>query len=258
MAWFRRSVVGILTLVAAALWNPGLASAAEGSKPKILFLTHSGGFKHGSLATAEKTMIGLGRRSGLFDVVTLQGYKQERDAIDLSMIDADYLAQFPDLMELKPFTPSDMYEFLTRWPFGRHKGAQVTRIHNALADRPTLREMCTNPLVLSMYVADDLKREDALIPDTRTEFYETITEAAPENAIEFYHGYTFSGHPAACAAGIVVQDIFQKEQLFDRARDLSDYFLDGLFDLKDLDAVRDIRGYGLLGAIEIKAKDGPR
>ena len=89
------------------------------------------------------------------------------------------------------------------------------------------------------------------------QIYETITGAAAENAIEFFHGYTFSGHPAACAAGLVTQDIFANERLFDRARDLSDYFLDGLFDLRDLDSVRDIRGYGLLGAVELNPEGGP-
>jgi beta-alanine--pyruvate transaminase len=87
--------------------------------------------------------------------------------------------------------------------------------------------------------------------------YQTITEAAPENAIEFFHGYTYSGHPAACAAGIVTQNIFQQEKLFARASELSDYFLDSLFDLKNIDSVRDIRGFGLIGAVEVKQKGGP-
>ncbi len=87
--------------------------------------------------------------------------------------------------------------------------------------------------------------------------YTTITEAAPENAIEFFHGYTYSGHPAACAAAIAVQDIFRDEKMFDRAEDLSGYFLDGLFDLKDISCVRDIRGYGLLGAVEVQPQGGP-
>jgi len=91
----------------------------------------------------------------------------------------------------------------------------------------------------------------------RDEVYKTITEAAPENAIEFFHGYTYSGHPAACAAGIAVQDIFQEEKLFERAADLSEYFLDGLYSLQDMDCVRDIRGYGLMGAVELKPKGAP-
>jgi len=88
----------------------------------------------------------------------------------------------------------------------------------------------------------------------RDEIYNTITEAAPENAIEFFHGYTYSGHPAACAAGIAVQDIFYNENIFEKARTLSEYFLDNLYSLQQFDCVRDIRGYGLIGAVELKAK----
>jgi len=91
----------------------------------------------------------------------------------------------------------------------------------------------------------------------RDEIYETITEAAPENAIEFFHGYTYSGHPAACAAGIAVQKIYEEESVFDKAAQLSDYFLDGLFSLRDLDCIKDIRGYGLMGGVELKAKGSP-
>jgi beta-alanine--pyruvate transaminase len=87
--------------------------------------------------------------------------------------------------------------------------------------------------------------------------YKTVTEAAPENAIEFFHGYTYSGHPAACAAGIAVQKIYQEEQLFDKAAKLSEYFLDGLFNLQDIDSVRDIRGFGLMGGVELHAKGNP-
>ena len=86
---------------------------------------------------------------------------------------------------------------------------------------------------------------------------QTITEAAPENAIEFFHGYTYSGHPAACAAGIAVQKIYEEEQSFDKAASLSDYFLDGLFSLRDLDVVKDIRGYGLMGGVELHPKGAP-
>ena len=87
--------------------------------------------------------------------------------------------------------------------------------------------------------------------------YETIIDTAPENAIEFFHGYTYSGHPAACAAGIAVQRIYQEEKIFDRAAALCDYFQNSLFSLQDLDCVGDIRGYGLLGAVELKTKGNP-
>ncbi len=91
----------------------------------------------------------------------------------------------------------------------------------------------------------------------KDEIYDTINNAAPDNAIEFFHGYTYSGHPAACAAGIAVQNAYQNENLFERANELSEYFLDGLFSLQDLDCVKDIRGYGMLGAVELKPKGNP-
>ncbi len=86
----------------------------------------------------------------------------------------------------------------------------------------------------------------------RDEIYETITEAAPENTIEFFHGYTYSGHPAACAAGLAALDIYEREGLFERAADLSNYFLDAVWSLKDLPCVRDLRGYGLLAGVEVE------
>ena len=59
--------------------------------------------------------------------------------------------------------------------------------------------------------------------------HDTIMGAAPEGAIEFFHGYTYSGHPASCAAGIATLDIYRNEGLFERGRELSPYFLDALF-----------------------------
>lgn len=84
--------------------------------------------------------------------------------------------------------------------------------------------------------------------------HHTVLNASPEKAIELFHGYTYSGHPAACAAGIATLDIYQKENLFDRAAELSDYFLESLFNLSDLPSITDIRGYGLLGGFDIDTK----
>ena len=58
--------------------------------------------------------------------------------------------------------------------------------------------------------------------------YDTIVNAAPDKAIELFHGYTYSGHPAACAAGIATLDIYRDENLFGRAKELSGYFLDSI------------------------------
>jgi beta-alanine--pyruvate transaminase len=85
--------------------------------------------------------------------------------------------------------------------------------------------------------------------------YDTITLSAPEHAIEFFHGYTYSGHPAACAAGIAAQEIYEREGLFERGRELAPYFQDAMFDLRDLGVVTDIRAYGLIAGIDL-APDG--
>ena len=87
--------------------------------------------------------------------------------------------------------------------------------------------------------------------------HDTIFDVAPEGGIEFFHGYTYSGHPAACAAGLATLDIYEHEGLFDRGRALSPYFLDGLFSLRDVPVVADIRGYGMLGAIDVHADGVP-
>jgi len=87
--------------------------------------------------------------------------------------------------------------------------------------------------------------------------HDTIMAAAPEGAIEFFHGYTYSGHPVPCAAGIATLDIYRKDGLFERGRALSPYFLDAMFSLKDLPVVADIRGYGMLAAIDVHPQGSP-
>ena len=85
----------------------------------------------------------------------------------------------------------------------------------------------------------------------KDEIYDTIVNSAPEGAIEFFHGYTYSAHPAACAAGIAAQTIYQDEKLFDRAAELSEYFLDAVYALQDIELITDIRGYGMLTGIDV-------
>jgi beta-alanine--pyruvate transaminase len=86
--------------------------------------------------------------------------------------------------------------------------------------------------------------------------YDTVVGAAAEGAIEFFHGYTYSGHPAACAAGLATLDIYENEKLFEKAADLSPYFLDGILALREFDLVTDIRGYGLLAGVDLAPEDG--
>ena len=87
--------------------------------------------------------------------------------------------------------------------------------------------------------------------------HDTIMAAAPEGAIEFLHGYTYSGHPGPCAAGLATLDIYRDEGLFERARELSPYFLDAVFSLADIPVVADIRGYGMLAAIDLVPDGAP-
>jgi beta-alanine--pyruvate transaminase len=87
--------------------------------------------------------------------------------------------------------------------------------------------------------------------------YHTITSGALDGAVEFFHGYTYSAHPAACAAGIAALDIFEREGLFERAAEMSDYFLDRMFDLRGIKAVTDIRGYGMLAGIDLAPAERP-
>jgi len=87
--------------------------------------------------------------------------------------------------------------------------------------------------------------------------HDTIMAAAPEGAIEFFHGYTYSGHPAACAAGLATLDIYKNDGLFERGRELSPHFLDAVFSLKDIPVVADIRGYGMFAAIDVQSDGAP-
>jgi beta-alanine--pyruvate transaminase len=78
----------------------------------------------------------------------------------------------------------------------------------------------------------------------------------PENAIELFHGYTYSGHPVACAAGLATLDIYEEEGLLTRASELAEYWQEGLHSLKGQSHVVDIRNLGLVGAIELTPRDG--
>jgi beta-alanine--pyruvate transaminase len=88
------------------------------------------------------------------------------------------------------------------------------------------------------------------------DIYGQITGAAPEGGIEFFHGYTYSAHPLACAAGIATQRIFRDEGVFERSAELAPYFLERVFDLRGIPLIRDIRGYGLLAGLDLAPAEG--
>jgi len=76
----------------------------------------------------------------------------------------------------------------------------------------------------------------------------------PEHAVEFFHGYTYSGHPLACAAGLATLDLYRDEDLFERARKLEPKWADAAMSLKGLPNVLDIRQVGLTAAIDLASK----
>ncbi|MDB5650883.1 MAG: aspartate aminotransferase family protein [Hyphomicrobiales bacterium] len=78
----------------------------------------------------------------------------------------------------------------------------------------------------------------------------------PEHMIELFHGYTYSAHPLACAAGLAALDLYAHEDLFARARGLEEKFGDAFQALADLPNVLDIRTIGLVAAIDLAPIEG--
>lgn len=89
-----------------------------------------------------------------------------------------------------------------------------------------------------------------------TGIYDTFMEGSPKDAIELFHGYTYSAHPLACAAAIAALDVYQEEQLFERAAQISTYFEAAAHQLRDLPTVKDIRNLGLVCGIELIPQEG--
>jgi beta-alanine--pyruvate transaminase len=85
--------------------------------------------------------------------------------------------------------------------------------------------------------------------------YDTIIGAAGWG-IELFHGYTYSAHPLACAAGIATIDLYKSEDLFGRAARLAPRFENAMHSLKDGPHVIDIRNLGLVAGIELRSRDG--
>jgi beta-alanine--pyruvate transaminase len=76
----------------------------------------------------------------------------------------------------------------------------------------------------------------------------------PEHVIELFHGYTYSGHPLACAAGLATLDLYRDEKLFERTRAIEPVWADAIHGLKALPNVLDIRTIGLVAAIDLASR----
>jgi beta-alanine--pyruvate transaminase len=87
------------------------------------------------------------------------------------------------------------------------------------------------------------------------EIYDTFMEAA-DAPIELFHGFTYSGHPLGCAAGIATLDTYAEEGLFQRAAELEPYWQEAIHSLDDARHVIDVRNLGLIGGIELEPRPG--
>ena len=90
----------------------------------------------------------------------------------------------------------------------------------------------------------------------RGDIYKTFVDAAGDSEIDFFHGYTYSGHPLAAAAGLAAMDLYEREGLFTRAAEMHTLWEDSLHSLKGLPNIIDIRNIGMMGAIEFAPREG--
>ena len=73
----------------------------------------------------------------------------------------------------------------------------------------------------------------------------------PEQGIELFHGYTYSGHPIAAAAGLATLEVYEQEGSFEQSRELETMFAEAIHQFDDHPRVIDVRNFGLMGAIEL-------
>jgi beta-alanine--pyruvate transaminase len=88
----------------------------------------------------------------------------------------------------------------------------------------------------------------------RDSVFETFMQGP--DGIELFHGYTYSGHPLACAAGIATLDTYEEEGLLTRVQSLEKYWEDAVHALKDARHVIDLRNIGLMAAVELEPRPG--
>lgn len=133
-------------------------------------------------------------------------------------------------------------EVITGW--GRTGHAFATQAFGVVPDLLTMAKAITNGMQPMGAVA------------VRREIHDTIIDQGPQHAPEFFHGYTYSAHPAACAAGLATLAIFDREESFERACALGARLDERVFELAGLGCVADVRCYGLFAAVELRTRDG--
>jgi beta-alanine--pyruvate transaminase len=127
--------------------------------------------------------------------------------------------------------------------FGRVGSATAAEQWGVTPDIITMAKGLTNAAVPMGAVA--VKRE----------LHDDVMEGVT-HGIELFHGYTYSGHPLACAAAIATLDIYAREGLFDRTNRMAERWENAAHSLADAPHVIDIRSYGLVVGVELKGRDG--
>lgn len=128
--------------------------------------------------------------------------------------------------------------------FGRLGAATASEYFGVTPDLLTMAKAINNASIPMSAVAASRQVHDAIV------------NAGPGNAIELFHGYTYSAHPAAAAACIAAQNIYQREGLFARANQMAPKFQAAIHALRGEPHVKDIRNLGLMGAVELNSRDG--
>ena len=128
--------------------------------------------------------------------------------------------------------------------FGRLGKATAAEFFGVTPDLLTMAKAINNGSVPMGGVAASRAIHDAIVGN-----------GAP-NAIEFFHGYTYSAHPLAAAACIATLDLYRSEGLFERAHALAPTFEAAAHALRDAKHVKDIRNVGLVAGIELESRDG--
>jgi beta-alanine--pyruvate transaminase len=126
--------------------------------------------------------------------------------------------------------------------FGRLGAATASELFGVTPDMIVCAKGLTNGAVPMGAVA------------VRSDIYDTVVDAG--SGIEFFHGYTYSGHPLAAAAGLAALDLYEGEQLFERAQSLSGVWEEAAHGLGNARHVIDIRNLGLVAAIELEGRPG--
>jgi beta-alanine--pyruvate transaminase len=127
--------------------------------------------------------------------------------------------------------------------FGRTGNAFAAQTYGVTPDMMTIAKGLTNAAVPMGGVV------------VKKEIYDAFM-TGPDAAIEFYHGYTYSGHPLASAAAVATLDLFKQEALFQRAAELAPFWEQGAHSLRGLPHVIDIRTVGLVAGIELEPIPG--